>query len=159
MPDFTACCVPIEQSGHGFRIMLDPREYLELRPLMIHCRRFPNCCVRAARSALCIALILMLCSCIGTRLEYSTKSLNPGLYATKYNHVLHLGVCGMPWNYDRIYYIKLLKDDWRLQISDFEIRGESWRQPLSLKSGYIYIDRIKRYCDIDVKISSIMPDG
>ena len=104
---------------------------------------------------------ISLCSCIGTRAEYSSpssRSLHPGLYVTKYNHVLSLGLCGMPWNYNRIYYIKLLKEGSELAKGDFEVTDDL-DHPLLVNSGHVHIDYDKKECDITIKIIIKLSSG
>jgi hypothetical protein len=102
------------------------------------------------------ATLMALISCYGVRAEYSEKPVDPGLYVEKYNHVMEIGSCGMPWNYSNIYYIDNHGKFGHLTSDQIVLTRVSFT--IKVLSGYVDIDNDKHECDVELKVDMKGPD-
>ena len=98
-----------------------------------------------------VILPLLLCSCVGTSARFERYSGPPEselMFIDKYNNFLHLGPCGMKWNYDNIYIFQLNGKNGKIDSSGFKVETSF---PIVDKTGYVEIDRKKKIIKIDVQ--------
>ena len=107
-----------------------------------------KCSVLAATAALIIAALLF--RCVATKVTYSPKEHT--VTVDKHNHILALGPCGMPWNYDDYFTILLQKGLDRCDASQLEMYQHD---RLTIQSGYVSINRTKRTVTIDLTLLAL----
>ncbi len=100
----------------------------------------------------------LLSGCIGTRVELSERGIHPGLYATRYNDVMRLGPCGMPWNYSRVYFIGIHNRTGVLHMGEFDAEL-TLDHTFKVIDGTMTIDADKQHCDIELITARTGEDG
>ncbi|HEY1717548.1 MAG TPA: hypothetical protein VGH42_04540 [Verrucomicrobiae bacterium] len=101
------------------------------------------------RGAICICVaaiaLVLLSGCVGTKYLYSPVEQMVTLQS--HNHLLEIGPCGVPWNFDDQINILLPDNSYKCDASQLQAYQNG---KLKIDSGFVILDRTNKTITIDL---------